>query len=45
MGGWLMVENYWNFGMDKFNYPKSDILTFDDIVYSGRGTKLVKILG
>ena len=44
IGGWLIVDNYWNFGMDKFNYPKSDILTFDDIVYSGRGTRLCRLL-
>lgn len=43
-GGWLILDNYLNFGMQNFKYPKSEIYTFDEFRYSGRGTRLCKIL-
>ena len=43
-GGWLVIDNYGKFGMENFNYPKGEIYTFDDLRYSGRGTRLIRIL-
>ena len=41
-GGWLIIDNYLKFGMENFSYPKSEIYTFDEIEYSGRGTRVCK---
>ena len=43
-GGFLIVDNYLKFGMENFKYPKCEIYTFDDLHYSGSGTKICKIL-
>lgn len=43
-GGWLVINNYGKYGMENFNYPKSEIYTFDNLKYSGRGTRLCRIL-
>lgn len=43
--GWLIIDNYQNFGMQKFTYPKNcEIYTFDEFKYSGKGTRFCKIL-
>lgn len=46
VGGWLVVDNYAAFGMDKFDYanPMWDVYTFDDVRWKGRGTRLCKRL-
>jgi hypothetical protein len=40
-GGWLVINNYAKFGMGGFNYSKKPLLTFDELGFSGFGTKLV----
>lgn len=41
--GYIIVDNYNNFGMQNFKYPTNwDIYTFDEFRYSGRGTRICK---
>lgn len=42
--GWLIINNYNKFGMEKFSYPNSAVYTFDDFKFAGRGTRLYRIL-
>lgn len=42
--GWLIIDNYLKFGMEHFTYPKSEIYTFDELRYSGKGTRICKML-
>lgn len=42
-GGWLVIDNYLKFGMRDFIYPEGEIYTFDQLRYSGKGTKICKI--
>jgi hypothetical protein len=46
VGGWLVVDNYNAFGMNRFDYsaPMWDVYTFDDVRWKGRGTRLCKKL-
>lgn len=44
VGGYLIIDNYQKFGMENFKYPKSEIYTFDQLRYSGKGTRICKIL-
>lgn len=39
-GGMLIIDNYQHYGMRNFNYEGFEVYTFDDIGYSGRGTKI-----
>jgi predicted O-methyltransferase YrrM len=41
-GGWLIVNNYQWSGMGSFNYKRMRVLTFDEIDYPGRGTRLAR---
>ena len=41
-GGWLVIDNYLGFGMNKFRYPPWEIYTFDEFRYSGQGTRICK---
>jgi len=38
--GYLIIDNYQKFGMEKFIYPPWDVYTFDELRYSGRGTRI-----
>lgn len=42
-GGWLVVDNYADFGMHRFNYDRFDYRTYDDWRWSGRGTRICKV--
>jgi predicted O-methyltransferase YrrM len=42
-GGFLIIDNYSKFGMQHFNYPQGEIYTFDELRYSGKGTRICKI--
>jgi len=42
-GGYLIVDNYLKHGMENFNYPKSEIYTFDELRFSGKGTRICKL--
>lgn len=43
INGFLIVDNYFKFGMEKFKYPTSwKIYTFDAFSYSGQGTRICK---
>ncbi len=41
--GWLVIDNYLKFGMENFKYPKGEIYTFDELHYSGRGTRICRL--
>ena len=43
-GGYLVIDNYLKFGMENFKYPKSQIYTFDELHYSGLGTRICRLL-
>ena len=47
VGGWLVVDNYAGYGMERFDYssPMWEVYTFDDMRWQGRGTRLCKRLG
>lgn len=42
-GGYLIVDNYLKFGMEDFKYPDSEIFTFDQLRYSGKGTRICRL--
>lgn len=43
LNGFLIIDNYLKFGMEKFIYPKGwEIYTFDEFRYSGRGTRICR---
>jgi predicted O-methyltransferase YrrM len=44
-GSYLVIDNYLKFGMENFKYPKGEIYTFDQLHYSGRGTRICKLNG
>jgi hypothetical protein len=39
-GGWLVIDNYWEWGMEKFEYSKWNVYTYDDFNWSGKGTRV-----
>lgn len=41
--GYLIIDNYLKFGMQDFSYPKGKIFTFDELRYSGMGTKICQL--
>jgi predicted O-methyltransferase YrrM len=43
-GGYMIIDNYQHYGMKNFNYKGFEVYTFDDIGYSGRGTKICQKL-
>lgn len=43
-GGYLVIDNYLKFGMEKFKYPKGKIYTFDELHYSGLGTRICRLI-
>lgn len=42
IGGWMIVDNYQKFGMKDFDYSKWQVYSFDEIYYSGAGTRICK---
>lgn len=42
-GGYLIIDNYLGFGMKNFKYPKGEIYTFDELHFTGRGTRICKL--
>jgi predicted O-methyltransferase YrrM len=43
-GGYMIVDNYNQRYINRFDYTGWDVYTFDDMKYSGRGTKICKKL-
>lgn len=41
-GGWLVIDNYQEFGMINFDYSKWQVFTFDEFRYKGLGTRLCR---
>jgi predicted O-methyltransferase YrrM len=41
-GGWLAIDNYATHGMQRFPYENWDVFTYDDMRFSGRGTRLCR---
>lgn len=43
--GWIVIDNYLKFGMESFTYPKNwEVYTFDELKYSGRGTRICRVI-
>lgn len=42
IGGWMVIDNYSRHGMNNFNYSNWRVYTFDEIGWSGSGTRLCK---
>ena len=41
--GYLLLDNYFSFGMENFNYPENiEMFTFDHPQWCGNGTRVVK---
>lgn len=40
--GWLVIDNYLEFGMSDFDYSKWKVYTFDDFDWRGLGTRLCR---
>lgn len=43
-GGYLIIDNYSKFGMKYFKYPKCEIYTFDELNFSGHGSRICKLI-
>lgn len=42
--GWVVIDNYAKFGMEKYSYPSNiKLFTFDELKYSGLGTKIFQL--
>lgn len=44
VGGYLILDNYEHYGLKDVDLSRFEVYTFDDIGYSGRGTKICKKL-
>jgi hypothetical protein len=42
LGGWLVIDNYWRYSMNDFDYSKWEVYTFDEFDYQGKGTRICK---
>ena len=42
-GGWLVIDNYDFFGMERFDYGGWKTYTFDDFSWVGKGTRICQI--
>ena len=42
LNGWLVVDNYAMHGMEHFDYAEWHVWNFDDMRYSGRGTRIAR---
>lgn len=40
--GWLVIDNYSEYGMDQFDLWGWDVWTFDDMRHTGRGTRICR---
>ena len=43
-GGFIIIDNYQHYGMRHFDYKGFEVYTYDEIGYSGRGTKICQKL-